>query len=454
MGTGLLRFVTAGSVDDGKSTLIGRLLFDSKGLFADQLTAVEAASRRRGFAEVDLSLLTDGLLAEREQGITIDVAYRYFATPARKFIIGDSPGHEQYTRNMVTAASTADVAVLLVDARQGLLPQTHRHACLASWLGVPRIVLAVNKMDLVGGERARFEALRDEFESFAAPLGFADLQAIPLSALRGDMVVERGELLSWYAGPTLLQYLETAPARHDDADAHAAALRFPVQRVSRVSLGNAQPGAAIADGSFRGYQGTVASGRLRPGTEVVALPSGARARVAQIVTAGGALDEAGPDRAVTLRLDREIDLSRGDLLAAPDSAPRLAREFDADLCWFDAEPLVPGRIYTIKQGTASVRARVERIDWRVDVRTLEHVAAERPLSMNDIARVGIRAQQPLGLDPYARNRSTGAFIVIDEASNRTVAAGTVASAAEPRDRAGVEADSAQGGTGASPRLAA
>jgi sulfate adenylyltransferase large subunit len=362
MGTGLLRFITAGSVDDGKSTLIGRLLFDSKGLFADQLTAVEAASRRRGFAELDLSLLTDGLLAEREQGITIDVAYRYFATPARKFIIGDSPGHEQYTRNMVTAASTADLAVLLVDARHGLRPQTHRHACLASWLGVPRIVLAINKMDLVGGDRARFEALRDEFARFAAPLGFRQVQAIPLSALRGDMVVERGELLSWYDGPTLLQHLETAPARHDDADARAASLRFPVQRVARVMLGNAQPGARLPDGHFRGYQGTVAAGRLRVGAELIALPSGARARVAGILTADGELDEAGPDRAVTVRLDREIDVSRGDLLAAPEGAPSTVREFDADLCWFDPEPLVPGRAYTVKQGCASVRAFVERVE--------------------------------------------------------------------------------------------
>ena len=431
MSSGLLRFITAGSVDDGKSTLIGRLLFDSKGLFADQVTAVEAASRKRGFTEIDLSLLTDGLLAEREQGITIDVAYRYFATPARKFIIGDSPGHEQYTRNMVTAASTADVAVLLVDAREGLQAQTHRHACLAAWLGVPRIVLAVNKMDLVGGERARFEAIRDEFERFAAPLGFAELRAIPMSALRGDMVVERGELLAWHTGPTLLEYLETAPARHDDAAARAAALRFPVQRVARVALGNAQPGAQLADGSFRGYQGTVASGRLVPGAEVLALPSGARARVAEIVTADGTLGEAGPDRAVTLRLDREIDLSRGDLLVAPEAPPRLSNELEADVCWFDAAPLAAGRVYTLKRATTAVRARVESVEWRIDVRTLERTVADRPLSMNDIARVRIRTQQPIAVDAYADNRVTGAFILIDESDNHTVAAGTVAQEAAP-----------------------
>ena len=425
MRSGLLRFITAGSVDDGKSTLIGRLLHDSKGLFADQLSAVEAASRRRGFTEVDLSLLTDGLLAEREQGITIDVAYRYFSTPARKFIIGDSPGHEQYTRNMVTAASTADVAVLLVDARQGLQRQTHRHAALAGWLGVPRVVLAVNKMDLVDGDRARFEALRDAFASFAGPLGFREVRAIPMSALRGDMVVERGAALGWYDGPTLLEYLERAPARHDDAAGAAQPLRFPVQRVCRVALGNAQPGADPGDGAFRGYQGTVASGRLSVGAEVVAWPSGARARVAEILTANGQLAEADADRAVTLRLDREIDLSRGDLLAAPDASPRLAGEAVADVCWFDAEPLATARSYLVKHGTATTRARVDAIEWRLDVRTLERIPGGAELAMNDIARVRLRTQKPLAVDAYRDNRVTGAFIVIDETTNRTVAAGTI-----------------------------
>ena len=320
MSSGLLRFVTAGSVDDGKSTLIGRLLYDSKGLFADQLTAVEAASRRRGFTEVDLSLLTDGLLAEREQGITIDVAYRYFATPARKFIIGDSPGHEQYTRNMVTAASTADVAVLLVDARQGLQQQTYRHAALAAWLGVPRVVLAVNKMDLVGGDRTRFEALRDAFERFAVPLGFRELRAIPLSALRGDMVVERGDRLGWYDGPTLLEYLETAPARHDDAAASDAALRFPVQRVARVALGNAQPGVALEGGAFRGYQGTVAAGRLSVGAEVLALPSG---HAATGVPTG--IQIVGPsfDDARVFRAGLAYEQALGGWYGAPGLRPRL-----------------------------------------------------------------------------------------------------------------------------------
>ena len=432
MSTGLLRFVTAGSVDDGKSTLIGRLLLDSKGLFADQLSAVEAASRRRGFTEIDLSLLTDGLLAEREQGITIDVAYRYFATPARKFIIGDCPGHEQYTRNMVTAASTADVAVLLVDARHGLREQTRRHAYLARWLGVPRVMLAVNKMDLVGGERARFEAIRDEFEQFAQPLGFSQVRAIPLSALRGDMVVERGELLAWYDGPTLMQHLELVPARHDDAagDRHEQALRFPVQRVTRVALGNAQPGAALSADGFRGYQGTVAAGRVSLGAEVIALPSGGRARVVEILAADRTLDEAGADRAITLRLDRELDISRGDVLASPEAPPRLASAIDADLCWFDAEPLDLARGYMVKCGTGTVRARLERIDWQVDVRTLERGAGNGTLTMNDVARARLRTQRPLAIDAYRDNRVTGAFIVIDETSHRTVAAGTIADGAD------------------------
>jgi len=319
-----------------------------------------------------------------------------------------------------------------VDARQGLQQQTFRHAALASWLGVPRIVLAVNKMDLVDGDRARFEALREEFSRFAGRLGFRELRAIPLSALRGDMVVERGELLGWYDGPTLLQYLETAPARHDDAAARSTALRFPVQRVARVALGNAQPGVALEGGAFRGYQGTIASGHLRVGAEVIAWPSGRSARVAGILTADGPIDEAGPDRSVTLRLDREIDLSRGDLLASADVAPRLSREVDAEICWFDPEPLAPGRVYLLKHGTATVKARIERIAWRLDVRTLERVESDGPLSMNDVAHVRLLTQQPLALDAYRDNRVTGAFILIDEATNRTLAAGTIGDAGPER----------------------
>ena len=426
----LLRFNTCGSVDDGKSTLIGRLLYDSKGLLADQVTALEAASRRRGLAAIDLSLLTDGLLAEREQGITIDVAYRYFATPARKFIIGDSPGHAQYTRNMVTAASTADVAVLLVDVRHGLRQQTRRHAYLARWVGIPRVVLAVNKMDLVDGaaSRAAFEAIRAQFHRFATGLGFTEVREIPLSALNGDMVVERGDALGWYSGPTLLEYLETVPARHDDAgeDLQGQPLRFPVQRVARVSRGNAQPGSGFEEREFRGYQGTVASGCLQVGDEVLALPAGTRARLAEIFTADGPVAEAAADTAVTVRLDTEIDVSRGDVLVSPAAVPRLSQDIEAEVCWFDPEPLVVARPYLIKHGGATVPARFAALDYRIDVDSLERVERPDALAMNDIARVRLRTQRPLAVDQYRSNRVTGAFIVIDQTTNRTVAAGTVA----------------------------
>ena len=424
---GLLRFITAGSVDDGKSTLIGRLLYDSKGLLADQVTALEAASRRRGLAAIDLSLLTDGLLAEREQGITIDVAYRYFATPARNFIIGDSPGHAQYTRNMVTAASTADVAVLLVDVRHGLQPQTRRHAYLARWVGIPRVVLAVNKMDLVDGSREAFDAIRGQFHRFATGLGFAEVREIPVSALRGDMVVERGNALSWYDGPTLLEYLETVPARHDEdnLDEDGPPLRLPVQRVVRVAGGNAQPGAELKGAEFRGYQGTIASGRVAVGDEVVALPAGTSARVTEILTADGPLDEACADMAVTVRLDAQIDISRGDTLASPAAAPRLSQDIEAEVCWFDSEPLLATRPYLIKHGAATVRARFAALQHKIDVDTLRLVDRPESLAMNDIARVRLRTQRPLVVDAYRQNRVTGAFIVIDEATNHTVAAGTI-----------------------------
>jgi len=418
--SGLLRFITCGSVDDGKSTLIGRLLYDSKGLLADQLTALEAASRRRGLADVDLSLLTDGLVAEREQGITIDVAYRYFATPARKFIIGDSPGHPQYTRNMVTAASTADVAVLLVDAESGIQPQTRRHAYLAHWLGIRRIVVAVNKMDLVGYAQARFDAIRDDFAQLARPLEFDAAHAIPLSALRGDMVVDRGEAMPWYAGPTLLAWLETAPAKADDP---TAPLRFPVQRVARVARGNGQAEWTGAD--FRGYQGTVAAGAVAVGDEIVAVPSGARAIVARILTPAGDAGWASAERAVTLCLDREIDISRGDVLAAAAAPPRVAASFDAELCWFDAEPLDAARTYLLKHGAHLVRARVANVGERLDVATMQRAHSDDPIGMNDIARVTIRAQRPVAVDPYRDSCVTGAFILIDETTNRTVAAGTI-----------------------------
>jgi sulfate adenylyltransferase subunit 1 len=418
---GLLRFITAGSVDDGKSTLIGRLLFDSKGLMADQVTALETASRRRGMAQVDLSLLTDGLLAEREQGITIDVAYRYFATPARKFIIGDAPGHVQYTRNMVTAASTADVAVLLVDARQGIQAQTRRHAYLAHWVGIRRVVLAVNKMDLADWSEERFTAICDEFRGVAETLGFIDTRPIPLSALNGDMVVERGDELSWYDGPTLLEYLESVPTRHDDAG--ESALRFPVQRVTRVTPRNAQAG--WNGGELRGYQGTVASGRIAVGDEIVVLPGSLPARVAEILGADGAQSAALADEAVTIRLDRDLDISRGDIFVPASALPRVNSEFDAELCWFDTDTLEPARSYLLKQGTQLVKARFKQLGTRLDIATLTPGAVASTLGMNDIAQVRMQVQRPIPVDPYSQNRVTGAFIVIDALSNRTMAAGTI-----------------------------
>jgi sulfate adenylyltransferase large subunit len=413
---GLLRFITAGSVDDGKSTLIGRLLHDSRSLLADQVTALEAASRRRGLAQPDLALITDGLLAEREQGITIDVAYRYFATPARKFIVGDAPGHFQYTRNMVTAASTADVAVLLVDARHGLLPQTRRHAYLARWVGVPRILLAVNKMDAVDWSRQRFEDIRQDFEGIAQALGLERVSAIPMSALRGDMVVERGDSLGWHDGPTLLEYLETVAAR---ADAPDGPLRFPVQRVVRYP-------DAPDSASARGYQGTVAGGRVRPGDTLRVLPGGFSARVVSVDTADGELREAQAGMAVTLRLDRDLDISRGDLFATSESAPTVTQDLSAELCWFDAEPLDLARSYLLKHTTATVKARFTAFEHRIDVDTAAVQPASGTLAMNDIGRVRLRTQRALAVDPYPRSRVTGAFILIDPTHHRTVAAGTLA----------------------------
>ncbi|MSQ59902.1 MAG: sulfate adenylyltransferase [Betaproteobacteria bacterium] len=420
--TGLLRFITAGSVDDGKSTLIGRMLYDSKSLLSDQVSALEASSRKRGSSEIDLSLLTDGLLAEREQGITIDVAYRYFSTAKRKFIIGDSPGHVQYTRNMVTAASTADVAVLLVNARDGLQPQTRRHAFLARWIGIPRIVLAVNKMDLVDWSRARFEVIDSEFQAFASSLGFKGVLSMPMSALLGDMIVGRGESLGWYQGPALLEYLESVPARHDEA---SESLRFPVQRVVRARRDNVQKGSWFTEDEFRGYQGTVASGRLRVGDTIVSLPSGAQAKIEEIVTAGGQLDEAPADRAVTVRLDREIDVSRGDMFVSAEGKPKVSQEIEADVCWFDAQPILISQPYLIKQGVNSVRAKFVGLEHRIDVETLKTIPNPQTLEMNDIARVKLKTLKPLVFDLYEENRVTGAFVVIDERSNHTVGAGTI-----------------------------
>jgi sulfate adenylyltransferase subunit 1 len=407
---GVLRFLTAGSVDDGKSTLIGRLLYDTKAILADQLAALERTSQRRGQA-LDLSLLTDGLTAEREQGITIDVAYRYFATPVRKFIIADAPGHEQYTRNMVTAASTAQLAVLLVDARHGIVRQTRRHATLAHLLDIPHLVVAVNKMDLVDWRAERFDAIAAEFSEFAARTGIGDVQFVPMSAALGDMVVDRGDHLDWYAGPTLLQILETAEV---EETLDRAPFRFPIQYVAR-------PTADLP----RRYLGRIESGSLAAGDEVVVLPSGTRTRVREIRTHDRTLDCAGLHASVGIVLDDEIDVSRGDMIAKPDTSPRARSRLEADVCWLGDSDLAAARTYLLKHTTRTVRARVERIDWRWDVTTQSREPGGASLATNDIARIGLLLAQPVFADPYAGHRATGSFVLIDEATNNTVAAGMV-----------------------------
>jgi sulfate adenylyltransferase subunit 1 len=427
----LLRFITAGSVDDGKSTLIGRLLHDSKSIFEDQYSAIARTSEKRGMASVDLSLLTDGLQAEREQGITIDVAYRYFATPKRKFIIGDTPGHEQYTRNMVTAASTANLAIILVDARKGVLTQTRRHSYLASLLGVPHIVLAVNKMDMVDYSKQRFEEIVGEYQRFAAQLDLHDVHCIPLSALNGDNVVERSAAMDWYIGPTLLQLLETIPIDHD---VNTSDFRFPVQWVCRVH-GSDFGSDVIRDGlvsaetvdeanGFRGFAGRIEAGEISVGDEVTVLPSGRASRVKSIVTYDGYLQTACAPQSVMLTLEDEIDISRGDMFVSSDAQPQVAKEFEATLCWLSEAPLDKSRKYLVKHTTRTAKCLFSRLDYRVDVNTLEQRAADK-LNMNDIARVAIKAQQPLVFDCYAIDRATGSFIVIDEATNNTVAAGMI-----------------------------
>jgi sulfate adenylyltransferase subunit 1 len=412
--TQLLRFITAGSVDDGKSTLIGRLLHDSKSIFEDQLSAISKTSAKRGMAAVDLSLLTDGLQAEREQGITIDVAYRYFATPKRKFIIGDTPGHEQYTRNMVTAASTANLVVILVDARKGVLTQTRRHTYLASLVGVPHIVLAVNKMDMVEYSEETFNAIVAEYRAFAAQLGIHDVTCIPMSALNGDMVVEHGDNLSWYKGAPLLELLENVVI---DYDVNTTDFRFPVQWVCRPQT--------EAHHDFRGFSGRIESGEIAVGDEITVLPSGRKSRVKEIVTYDGNLHRAYAPQSVTLTLDDEVDISRGDMFVGGGAAPQVAKELDAMLCWLSESQLDVRRKYIIKHTTRMTKCAFAGLEYRVDVNTLAHHPAEA-LNMNDIARVALKVQQPLAFDHYSKNRFTGSFIVIDEATNNTVAAGMVA----------------------------
>ena len=411
--TQLLRFITAGSVDDGKSTLIGRLLHDSKSIFEDQLSAISKTSEKRGMGAVDLSLLTDGLQAEREQGITIDVAYRYFATPKRKFIIADTPGHEQYTRNMVTAASTANLAVILVDARKGVLTQTRRHTYLASLVGIPHIVLAVNKMDMVDYSEARFDEIVAEYKSFAAQLGLDNVTCIPLSALMGDMIVERGDNLGWYRGTTLMELLEGIAIDHD---VNTTDFRFPVQWVCRPQTQEYH--------DFRGFAGRIESGEIGVGDTVTVLPSGRSSKVKEIVTYDGNLERAFAPQSVMLTLEDEIDISRGDMLVSGGEAPQVAKEFSAMLCWLSETPLDRNRKYLVKHATRMTKALFSGLEYRVDVNTLERHDASA-LNMNDIARVSMKVQLPLTFDHYQHNRATGSFIVIDEATNNTVAAGMI-----------------------------
>jgi sulfate adenylyltransferase large subunit len=405
----LLRFTTAGSVDDGKSTLIGRLLHDSKAVYEDQLASVKKSRINRSTGPIDFSLLTDGLRAEREQGITIDVAYRYFATPRRKFIIADTPGHEQYTRNMATGASTADLAVILVDATKGILPQTRRHAFIASLLGIRNVLAAVNKMDLIDYQEDVFLSAERDFLKLAAHVGIAHTQCVPISALEGANVVERSERTPWYHGPTLLEHLETTPITAVDS---LEGVRFPVQMVIRP------------DATFRGFAGRVASGVIRPGDEVLALPSGRRTRVRSIVSYDGDLAEAFTPMPVTLQLEDEIDLSRGDMLVSPENGPRMSRRFRAMLVWLQATPLEVGRTYLVKHTARQTKIRALQIRHRVNVNTFEQERTNG-LKMNEIASVEFEAHVPLFFDPYTSNRATGSFILIDAVSNATVGAGMI-----------------------------
>ncbi len=407
--TSLLRFTTAGSVDDGKSTLIGRLLYDSQAVLEDQLASVQKSKINRAAGPIDFSLLTDGLRAEREQGITIDVAYRYFTTPRRKFIIADTPGHEQYTRNMATGASTADAAIVLIDATKGVLRQSRRHAYIANLLGVQHIIAAVNKMDLVGFSEEVFERIAEEFRQFAGQLQIREVYAVPVSALEGDNVVRRSKRMPWFEGPALLEHLESLRVGDHTA---SGPLRFPVQYVIRP------------DASFRGFAGQLVSGELRAGTSVVALPSGVKTRVQSLVAFEDEVEVAHPGDAVTVTLEDEIDLSRGDMLVAEEQLPSADTAFQATLVWMHPEPLDPHKIYVLKHTTRTVRGRVNHIRHRVDINTLEHVPATK-LEMNEIGAVDVKTTLPLFFDPYKTNRTTGSFILIDPLTNVTVGAGVI-----------------------------
>lgn len=411
---GLLRFTTAGSVDDGKSTLIGRLLYDSKSIFADQMDAVEQASKQKGLEGADLSLLTDGLRAEREQGITIDVAYRYFATPKRKFIIADTPGHIQYTRNMVTGASTADLAIILIDARNGLVEQTHRHSFIASLLGIQHLVVCVNKMDLVDYSEEAYRDIVKNFKSFSSRLDCKDITFIPISALMGDNVVDKSTAMDWYGGSTLLHHLETV---HVGADRNLQDCRFPVQYVIRPQTDENR--------DFRGYAGRIASGVFKKGDAVVALPSGQESTINSILLGEEELEKAFPPLSVVMTLTDDIDLSRGDMLVRKNNQPEIINEIDAKICWLDSRALNTSSRLVLRHMSQEVRAKITNVLYKIDINTLHRDEENTELSMNDIARVSIKTASPILADPYRTNRITGAFILVDPSTHATVAAGVI-----------------------------
>ncbi len=412
--TELLRFTTAGSVDDGKSTLIGRLFYDTKSIFEDQLEAVATATERRGEEGVNLALLTDGLRAEREQGITIDVAYRYFSTPHRKFIIADTPGHIQYTRNMVTGASTANVALILVDARKGVVEQTRRHAIIASMLQIPHLVVCINKMDLVNYEQEVYESIRNEFSQFASKLDVHDVSFIPISALKGDNVVDRTQNMPWYQGATLLYYLENV---HIASDRNLIDCRFPIQFVIRPNNDEYH--------DYRGYAGRVSGGVYRKGDKVLLLPSGFTTTIAKIDTLDGEVDEAYSPMSVTILLEEEYDLSRGDMIVREHNQPEVTQDLQVQLCWFNERPLQARGKYYLQHTSQSIRCMVTEIHYKLDVNTLHRNLEDKTIGMNDIAKVSIRTTKPVFTDPYSRNRITGSVILIDSGTNETVGAGMV-----------------------------
>ena len=411
---GLLRFTTAGSVDDGKSTLIGRLLYDSKSIFQDQLEALEKESKQKGLEGADLSLLTDGLRAEREQGITIDVAYRYFATPKRKFIIADTPGHIQYTRNMVTGASTADLAIILIDARNGLVEQTHRHSFIASLLGLQHLVVCVNKMDLVDYDEDAYRKIVAEFKSFSSRLDIKDITFIPISALKGDNVVDSSKNMSWYGGSTLLHHLENV---HVGADRNLQDCRFPVQYVVRPQTDDHR--------DFRGYAGRIASGVFKKGDAVVALPSGRETTIDTIKLGDEEKAIAFPPLSVVMTLTDDIDLSRGEMLVRKNNQPEMINEIDAKICWLDSRPMNPSSRLVLRHLSQEVRAKISEVLYRIDINTLHRDEENRDVAMNDIARIRIKTSSPILADPYRTNRTTGAFILVDPSTHATVAAGVI-----------------------------